>query len=101
MAKYTGVQRKKDVEELVGQEVEGFKFESGTILTYNVSTYDKLLGKKAKVERIHPDYAYAEVRFEDNHQQWYPIEGIREQVKMNNRSEDELYGDIYSLLKKI
>jgi hypothetical protein len=101
MDKYTKEQRKLDEKELVGQEVEGFKFKGDKTLNWYKSD-EKFIGKKGKVHRIHPEYPYAEVKFDfDGYLKWYPVEGIKQQIKDNNKSEEELYGDIYSLLKKI
>lgn len=101
MDKYNKEQRELDEKELVGQEVEGFKFKGDKTLGWYGSD-EKFIGKKAKVVRIHPEYPYAEVKFDfDGYLKWYPVEGVKQQIKDNNKSEEELYGDIYSLLKKI
>lgn len=101
MAKYEKSQRELDEKELVGQEVEGFKFKSTTLLSWYESD-EKFIGKKGKVHRLHPDQPYAEIKFDfDGHIKWYPVEDLRQQIKDKNKSEEELYGDLYSILKKI
>ena len=101
MAKYEKSQRELDEKELVGQEVEGFKFKGDSTLSWYESD-EKYIGRKAKVHRIHPDYPYAELKFDyDGYLKWYPVNGLKQHIKDNNKTEDELYGDIYSLLKKI
>ncbi len=101
MAEYTKKQRELDEKELVGLEVEGFKFKGDTMVGWYKSD-EKFIGKKAKVRRIHPEHPYAELKFDfDGYLKWYPVEGLRKYVEDNNKTEDELYGDIYKLLKKI
>ncbi len=101
MSKYEKSQRELDEKELVGLETEGFKFKSTTMLSWHESD-EKYIGKKAKVYRIHPNLPYAELKFYSNgHVKWYPVEELRKHVEGGNKTEDELYGDIYKLLKKI
>lgn len=91
---------------LIGQKIYAYKYENDPNgpLSWTTSK-EKLLGKECVITEVHSSYPYIKVGFEDEKLggkiiEWWLAHGHEEHI-VREKTEDELYGDIYKLLTKI
>ncbi len=85
-------------EKYKGKTVLGFQFEGDPGYTDDMHRYEGVDGLVIGFRRGGDFFI---ISFEDGEKWLYPAKECIRQIEENNKSEDELYGDIYRLLKSI
>lgn len=98
---------KEQQEELMDKTVKGFRFENGYgQVGYLPGMMDKFIGVEGKISSYYKgldgdkEYDCFHIDFSTDAYS-YPADLVYKQYLSETRTEDEIYGDIYSLLKSI
>lgn len=85
-------------EKYKGKTVLAFQFEGHPGYNDDMHRYE---GVDGLVIDFRSGVDYFQISFEDGEEWLYPAEECIRQIEENNKSEEEIYGDIYRLLKSI
>ncbi len=93
---------------LIGQKIHAYKYATDPNGPLSWTTYkEKLIGKEGLITEVHSDYPYIKIEFVDNNDEintisseWWLAYGYEDYI-VKEKTENELYGDIYKLLTKI
>lgn len=91
---------------LIGKKISGYKYvtDPNGPLSWTTNK-EKLIGKEGTIIEVHSSYPYIKIEFDNDKDsgkniEWWLTYGYEDYI-VKEKTEDELYGDIYKLLTKI
>ena len=98
---------KEQREELIGKTIKGFDFKNNYGRIGYLSSMNAFIGVEGKIinyfkgnDQGH-EYECFNIKFDENYGYSYPADLVYKQYLSETKTEDEIYVDIYSLLRSI
>lgn len=94
---------KEQREELIGKTIKGFDFKNNHVRVGYLSSMNDFIGVEGKIMNYFKgnEYDCFDIKFDEHHVYSYPADLVYKQYLSEIKTEDEIYGDIYSLLRSI